>query len=81
MDGLGPSVASALSPASVEAARLASLFWWMAGGAVLVFRVISRVIMTPTRALAASTRAKTADDPLSSYAFRAPTVLCGDVTS
>jgi cytochrome c oxidase subunit 2 len=37
MDGLGPSIASALSPASVEAARLASLFWWMAGGAILIW--------------------------------------------
>jgi cytochrome c oxidase subunit II len=37
MDGLAPSIASALSPASVEAARLASLFWWMAGGATLIW--------------------------------------------
>ena len=36
MDGLGPSIASALSPASPEAARLAGLFWWMAGGATLI---------------------------------------------
>ena len=37
MDGLAPSIVSALSPASVEAARLASLFWWMAGGAFAIW--------------------------------------------
>jgi hypothetical protein len=31
-----PSVASALTPASPEAARIADLFWWMAGGAVVI---------------------------------------------
>lgn len=37
MDNLGSSVASSLSPASAEAARMASLFWWMAGGSVVVW--------------------------------------------
>lgn len=44
MTGLGSSVASALSPASAEAARLASLFWWMAGGSVLIW--IGVVLLT-----------------------------------
>ena len=35
MNGL--AAASALFPASPDAERIASLFWWMAGGALLVW--------------------------------------------
>ncbi len=40
MNGLAHSTSSALFPASVEAARLASLFWWMAGGAVVIWLAV-----------------------------------------
>jgi cytochrome c oxidase subunit 2 len=50
MDNLESAVASALSPASAEAARLTSLFWWMAGGSIVIWIGVILLTLYCTRA-------------------------------
>src|SRR5688500_9059895 len=68
---------SALAPASVQAERLADLFWWMTGGSVVIWAVVMALVFHATRARPRPQSARTAKTLIVTGGFLIPALVLG----